>query len=281
MPPVIVNPQDVHAFATEADFQRWLAKNHATQTEIWIRVQKKGSGVRGILITEALDVALCWGWIDAIRKSLDETTYLQRYTPRQKRSPWSLINTAHVARLIEAGRMQPPGYAQIAAAKADGRWDIAYSGARDMKTPPELMAAIDANAKARAMYDTLTSQNRYALAFRLINLKTEAARARRVAEFVEMLARGETFYPNRKTSVLRAEAKAEGQTASVESASKSDGVTTQDVAKSVAKKSATSIAKKVAKSTRAKRAEIVTKKIAKKATNRVAKTVTKKAAKKR
>lgn len=202
MPPVIVNPDRVYSFATEADFERWLAKHHSTETEVWIRIQKKGSGVPGILITEALDVALCWGWIDAIRKSLDEQTFLQRYTPRQKRSPWSLINTAHVARLIKAERMQAPGYAQIAAAKADGRWDIAYSGAKDMKTPPELMVAIDANPKARAMYDTLTSQNRYALAFRLINLKTEAARARRVVEFVAMLARGETFYPNRKTSVL-------------------------------------------------------------------------------
>lgn len=197
MPPVIPNPAAIFEFKTQAAFEKWLEKHHASATEVWIKVHKKASGLASITTAEALDVALCWGWIDAIRKSFDEQSFLQRYTPRQKRSPWSLINTQHVARLIDAKRMQTPGHAQIEAAKSDGRWQVAYSGSRDMKTPADLMAAIDANPKARALYDILSSQNRYALAFRIVNLKTEAARVRKIGEFVAMLARGETFYPNR------------------------------------------------------------------------------------
>ena len=211
MPPVIPNPANIFEFKTESEFERWIAANQAHATEVWIKVHKKGSGLPSITTAEALDVALCWGWIDAIRKSFDDKSFLQRYTPRQKRSPWSLINTHHVARLINAGRMKPAGHAQIEAAKADGRWEIAYTGSRDMKAPADLMAAIDANPKARALYDNLTSQNRYALSFRLVSLKTEAARVRKIATFVEMLARGETIYPNRPTAVLLKELKATGR----------------------------------------------------------------------
>ena len=196
MPPVIPNPANIHEFSSEAEFERWLAKNHATATEVWIKIYKKGSGLPTVTTAEAIDVALCWGWIDAIRKSFDETSFLQRYTPRQKRSIWSIINTDHVARLIKAKRMQEPGHAQIAAAKADGRWEKAYAGSKTMVAPGDLLLAIDANSKARAMYGTLTSQNRYALAFRLGNIKTDAARAKRIAEFVAMLSRGETLHPN-------------------------------------------------------------------------------------
>ena len=212
MPPIIPNPANIHEFSTEAEFERWLAANHAMATEVWIKIQKKGSGVPGILITEALDVALCWGWIDAIRKSFDANTFLQRYTPRQKRSIWSVINTDHVARLIKAKRMQEPGHAQIAAAKADGRWEKAYAGSKSMVAPTDLMNAINANSKARAMYDTLTSQNRYALAFRLVNIKTDATRAKRIADFVAMLSRGETLHPNGSVA-LRAAANGAGKSA--------------------------------------------------------------------
>jgi len=211
MPPVIPNPANIHEFASEADFERWLAKHHATASEIWIKVHKKGSGLATVSTTEALDVALCWGWIDAIRKSLNGTSFLQRYTPRTKKSIWSIINTEHVARLIKAERMQLPGHAQIEAAKADGRWEKAYAGSKTMVAPDDLKSAIHASSKARAMYDTLTSQNRYALAFRLMNIKTEAARKRNIAAFVAMLARGETFYPNKGT--LRAAAKRAAKTA--------------------------------------------------------------------
>lgn len=202
MPPVIIDPNSVHEFRDTTALEKWMAKNHASAAELWIKVHKKGSGLPTITVGEALDVMLCWGWIDGVRKSLDANSFLQRYSRRQKRSPWSLINTQHVARLVTAKRMQAPGQAEIDRAKADGRWDIAYSGSKDMKTPPDLMAAIDANPKARALYDNLTSQNRFALAFRLVNLKTDAARARNIEKFVAMLARGETIYPNRPTAVL-------------------------------------------------------------------------------
>lgn len=211
MPPVIPNPASIYEFKSEADFERWLAANHATATEIWIKIQKKGSGVPGIRITEALDVALCWGWIDAIRKSFDATSFLQRYTPRTKKSIWSVINTEHVARLIKAKRMQVPGHAQIAAAKADGRWERAYAGSKTMVAPDDLLSAIQANGRARAMYDTLTSQNRYALAFRVGNIKTAEARAKRIAEFVAMLSRGETLHPN-GSGASRAAAKGAAKT---------------------------------------------------------------------
>lgn len=240
MPPVIPNPLNIHEFKSQADFERWLARNHNAATEVWIKVHKKASGLPSITPAEALDVALCWGWIDAIRKSFDEKSFLQRYTPRQKRSPWSVINTQHVARLTAAKRMQAPGQAQIDAAKADGRWDIAYSGSRDMKAPPELMDAINANAKAQAMYATLTSQNRYAFSYRLISIKTEATRTKRIAEYVAMLARGETFYPNRSASTLRAEAKAEGRAVSVKKEAPQPLRRAKSVAKSATKKLAAS-----------------------------------------
>lgn len=245
MPPVVVDPKTVFEFETSDAFEAWLAKNHDKEPGLWIKVHKKGSGLKTITTAEALDVALCWGWIDAIRKSFDDQSFLQRYTPRQKRSPWSLINTQHVARLIEAKRMQAPGHAEIDRAKADGRWDIAYTGAKDMKTPPDLMAALDANEKARAMFETLTSQNRYAFSFRLVNLKTAEARERNVRKFVEMLARGETFYPNRPTSVLKKELKEHGRPL------QHDKPTTVEAkkvaAKKVAKKSVKKTAKKAAK----------------------------------
>ena len=204
MPPVIPNPAHIHEFSSEEYFERWLAKNHATATEVWIKVHKKGSGLPTVTTAEALDVALCWGWIDAIRKSFDETSFLQRYTPRQKRSIWSVINTDHVARLVTAERMQVAGLVQVEAAKADGRWAKAYAGSKTMVAPDDLMSAIQANRKARVMYDTLTSQNRYALAFRLANIKTNAARTNRIAEFVAMLSRGETLHPNGSVAVRAA-----------------------------------------------------------------------------
>lgn len=261
MPPVVVDPKSLHEFATIEELESWMRKHHNSTSELWIKVHKKASGLPTVTTAEALDVMLCWGWIDGIRKSLDETSFLQRYSPRQKRSPWSLINTQHVARLIAAKRMQAPGQAEIDRTKADGRWDIAYSGAKDMKTPPDLMAAIDANPKARALYDNLTSQNRYALSFRLVNLKTEAARTRKIQNFVEMLARGETIYPNRPTAVLLKELKEHGRPlmhkkpskAPAKKAGKTAGVKTAKVAtkaaKKGAKKSAVPVVKKVAKKT--------------------------------
>lgn len=200
MPPVIPKPDTVLAFRNEAAFEKWLAKNHATATEIWLKIHKKNSGLETITYHEALDVALCWGWIDGLKKSFDDKSFIQRFSPRQKRSMWSQINTDHIARLTKAGRMQAPGVAQVDMAKKDGRWDIAYSGAKDMKIPDALAAALRQSKKAQAMYDTLTSQNRFALSFRLLNVKTEETRARKVGEYIAMLERGESIYPNRAPS---------------------------------------------------------------------------------
>jgi len=195
MPPVTVDPSKVHEFKNADAFYRWLGKHHARETEVWIKIHKVGSGLPSIKPTEAIDVCLCWGWIDGIRKSFDETSYLQRYTPRGKKSIWSQINVDNVARLIKDGRMTEHGLRQVEAAKADGRWDRAYASGREMKIPADLQAAIDAEPKAKAMLATLSAQNRFALAFRVQNMKTEAGRKKKIETFVAMLKRGETIYP--------------------------------------------------------------------------------------
>src|SRR5690349_14218033 len=195
MPPVKVDPSKVREFKTATAFYAWLSKHHDTENEIWIRIHKVGSGLQSIAPKEAIDVCLCWGWIDAIRKSLDDTSYLQRYTRRGKKSIWSKINVDNVARLIAEGRMTAHGLREVEAAKADGRWDRAYKSGKDMKIPDDLQAAIDAEPEAKAMLATLSAQNRFALAFRTHNMKTEAGRSRKIATFVDMLKRGETIYP--------------------------------------------------------------------------------------
>jgi uncharacterized protein YdeI (YjbR/CyaY-like superfamily) len=195
MAAVIVDPAKVHEFADAKAFYTWLGRHHGTETEVWIKIHKLASGLPSITPKEAIDVVLCWGWIDAIRKGLDDTSYLQRYTPRGKKSVWSKINVDNVARLVKEKRMTPHGLAHVDAAKADGRWDRAYGSGKDLKIPADLQAAIDASAKARKMLATLTEQNRFALAFRVHNLKTEAGRQKKIAAFVAMLERGETIYP--------------------------------------------------------------------------------------
>jgi uncharacterized protein YdeI (YjbR/CyaY-like superfamily) len=198
MAPVVPDPKKITAFRTEPAFERWMRANHARESEIWVRIYKKGAGRASITNGEALDVALCWGWIDGIRKAFDEESYLQRYTPRRAKSIWSQVNRGHVARLMAAGRMQPAGLAQIEAAKADGRWDAAYAPMRSASKdsiPEDLRAAIEANPKARRTFETLGRQNLFALAFRTNNMKTAEGRARKIASLVALLARGETINP--------------------------------------------------------------------------------------
>lgn len=198
MAPVKVDPDKVHEFADHTDFYKWLEKHHDTEEEVWIKIHKVGSGLKSITPKEAIDVVLCWGWIDAIRKGLDDKSFLQRYTRRGKKSIWSKINVDNVARLIEESRMTEHGLEEVEAAKADGRWDRAYGSGKEMKIPDDLQAAIDAEPKAREMLDKLSAQNRFALAFRTHNMKTEAGRKNRIEAFVDMLKRGETIYPQRK-----------------------------------------------------------------------------------
>jgi uncharacterized protein YdeI (YjbR/CyaY-like superfamily) len=195
MAAVNVNMSRVHHFEDAAGFERWLEQHHASEPEVWIKHHKVGSGLPSITHKEAIDVALCWGWIDAIRKSFDERSFLQRYTPRSKRSVWSRINVDNVNRLIAAGRMTAHGLAHVEAAKADGRWARAYAAGSALPIPDDLQAAIDAEPKARAMLATLSAQNRFALAFRVHNMKTDAGRRRKIESLVAMLKRGETIYP--------------------------------------------------------------------------------------
>jgi uncharacterized protein YdeI (YjbR/CyaY-like superfamily) len=198
MAPVVPDKRLIKAFASEAAFDAWLRANHPRETEVWLRISKKGSGKPSISIAEALDVALCWGWIDGIRKGLDEESFLQRYTPRRAGSAWSQINREHVARLTAAGRMRPPGQRQVDAARADGRWDAAYApmrAATAASIPEDLRAAIEADPRARATFATLGRRNLFALAYRTNSMKTPAGRARKIATLVAMLARGETLFP--------------------------------------------------------------------------------------
>jgi uncharacterized protein YdeI (YjbR/CyaY-like superfamily) len=208
MAPVVPNPKRIRPFKNQAAFETWLRANHARQAEIWMRIYKKDSGTPTVTHAQALDVALCWGWIDGLRKALDDESFLQRFTPRRAKSLWSQINRDHVARLTKAGRMQPPGQQQIDAAKADGRWDAAYApirAATRATIPDDLRAAIDANPRARKTFETLGRVNLFALAFRTNNMKTPAGRARKITEIVAMLARGETIVPekNRANSSRR------------------------------------------------------------------------------
>jgi uncharacterized protein YdeI (YjbR/CyaY-like superfamily) len=193
MAPVVVDPRRIRTFATEKAFETWLAKHHASETELYLRIYKKDSGVRTVTNAQAIDVALCWGWIDGLRKSYDEQSFLQRFSPRRAKSVWSDINRGHVARLMEAKRMTPHGLRHVDAAKADGRWAAAYKGSKTMTMPEDLMRAIEADEKALAMFEKLDRQNRFAMAFRVGNLKTAAGREKKIATYVQLLRRGESI----------------------------------------------------------------------------------------
>lgn len=201
MAPIVPNPTKIKTFRTEAAFETWLRRNHARVTELWLRIYKKGSGVPTVTPAQALDVALCWGWIDGLRKAFDEVSFLQRYSPRRPRSLWSQINREHVARLTAEGRMTSHGQREVDAARADGRWDAAYAPMRSATRdtiPDDLRAAIEASPRARKTFRTLGRTNLFALAFRTNNMKTPAGRARKIAELVAMLERGETIVPERR-----------------------------------------------------------------------------------
>ncbi|MFJ9392473.1 YdeI family protein [Nocardioides sp. NPDC101246] len=179
-------------------WRAWLEEHHADTPAVWLVLTKKGGTLTTLAWQTALDEALCFGWIDGQARRRDDQSSFQRFTPRGPKSRWSLRNVEHIGRLEAEGRMTAAGRAAVEAAKADGRWDAAYAGPATAETPPELLAAIAAVPEAQAMYDVLTSQNRFALYHRLTALKTEAARARKVEEFAAMLARHETFYPQKR-----------------------------------------------------------------------------------
>ena len=201
MASIVPDPASIRTFRNAAAFAAWMQANHDRAPEIWLKIHKTRSGLPTVTIAEALDVALCWGWIDGIRKSFDARSFLQRYTPRRPRSAWSQINRDHVARLTAAGRMTPHGQRQVDAAMADGRWDAAYAPMRETTiatVPPDLRAAIEACPPARRTFRTLGRQNLFALVYRTNAVKTAAGRARRIAALVAMLARGETLVAERR-----------------------------------------------------------------------------------
>jgi len=201
MAPVIPNPKKIKRFRTEAAFEVWLRRHHDRETEVWVRIYRKNSGISTIKHAQALDVALCWGWIDGIGKRLDDSSYLQRFSPRRPKSIWSQVNREHIARLTAAGRMKAAGQRQVDAAKADGRWDAAYAPIRRMThdtIPADLRAAIEANPRARKTFKTLGRMNLFALVFRTNNMKTPAGRAKKIAALVAMLERGETIRRERR-----------------------------------------------------------------------------------
>ena len=201
----------IKSFPTAAAFETWLRANHDKEPELWLKIHKKDSGLPTVTAAEALEVALCYGWIDSTRRSFDAQSFLQRYSPRGPKSIWSQINREAIARLTAAGRMTPHGQRQVDAAKADGRWDAAYAPMRELNEetfPADLRAAIDANPRARKTFATLGRQNLFALVFRTNKMKTPAGRATKIAALVDMLARGERLYPEGpRTGAMRTAAK--------------------------------------------------------------------------
>jgi uncharacterized protein YdeI (YjbR/CyaY-like superfamily) len=194
MPGATTPSPDSTLFRNARAFESWLKNNHAKSDGLWLRIAKKGADEPSVTYPEAVEIALCWGWIDGQKKGLDDQHFLQRFTPRRARSIWSKINVDKVAALVEAGRMQPAGQAQIDAARADGRWAQAYDGARTSTVPDDLQAALDASPKAKAFFATINASNRYAVLWRVQTAVKPETRAKRIAQLVEMLARGEVVH---------------------------------------------------------------------------------------
>ena len=180
--------------ASEAEWEAWLDAEHATSDGVWLKFAKKGSGVETVVYAEALDVALCYGWIDSQVARLDERFYLQKFTPRRARSKWSQINREKIEALTKEGRMKPAGLEQVELAKADGRWDAAYSSPANIEVPDDLKAALEASPKAAEFWDGLNKSNRFAILYQLQDAKKPETRARRLEKFVGMLERGEKLY---------------------------------------------------------------------------------------
>lgn len=189
--------EDFLEFPHQGAWAQWLAANHARSTGVWVRHAKKGAPAQTVSHPEALEVALCFGWIDGRKKSAGEHYWLQHWTPRSARSIWSKVNRENALRYIAEGKMQPAGLAEVERAKRDGRWDAAYDPGSTAAIPPDLQAALDAHPGAAAFFATVSSQNRYAVLFRIQTARKPETRAARIAKFAAMLARGETIYPAR------------------------------------------------------------------------------------
>ena len=180
-------------FESKKKFAEWLAKQHDKSAGVWMKLAKKATGIPSVTYAEALDVALCYGWIDGQRNSFDENYFIQKFTPRRPKSIWSKINTEKVERLIESGEMKPSGLKAIEAAKQDGRWDAAYASQKNISVPDDFKSALSKNGKAKTFFESLTGAKRYSFLFRIETAKKAETRAKRILHFVEMLEKGETF----------------------------------------------------------------------------------------
>ena len=192
-----VTPRDelpVMPFSSPGTWETWLEANHEVAPGVWLQIAKKASGIPSVTYSEALDVALCYGWIDGQKAGYDDDYFLQRFTPRRARSKWSKINVDRVGELVKAGRMRPAGTTQVEAAKSDGRWEAAYGGSATITVPDDLQAALDANPAARDFFATINRTNRYAVLYRVHDAKRPETRAKRIATIVQMLAEGRTYH---------------------------------------------------------------------------------------
>jgi uncharacterized protein YdeI (YjbR/CyaY-like superfamily) len=184
----------VHLFADVGEMEAWLEESHETSEGIWLKIAKKGAAEPSVTYAEALELALCFGWIDSQKRGFDDQHFLQRFTPRRPRGRWSKINREKAEALIKSGKMRPGGLAEVEAAKADGRWEAAYAGQRTAKVPPDLQEELDANPLAAGFFASLDSANRYAIIYRLGEAKTPETRERRLKKFLAMLGRGEKIH---------------------------------------------------------------------------------------
>jgi uncharacterized protein YdeI (YjbR/CyaY-like superfamily) len=182
-------------FASQADWETWLDAQHANARGVWIKIAKKATGIPSVTHAEALESALCYGWIDGQRDRFDETYFLQKFTPRRARSGWSRVNVQKVTALIAEGKMRPAGLREVERAQADGRWDTAYEPQSTISVPDDLQRELDANPDAQAFFNTLDSRNRYSILYRLQTAKKAETRAARLQKFVAMLAEGQKIYP--------------------------------------------------------------------------------------
>jgi uncharacterized protein YdeI (YjbR/CyaY-like superfamily) len=189
-----LNTVPIIEFKTAKTFEAWLIKNHDSSNGLWLKISKKDSQKKTISYAEALDIALCYGWIDGQKKTHDEQAWLQKFSPRSSRSIWSKINIGHVERLITEGRMRPAGLKAVEKAKADGRWDKAYDSPSKMTIPDDFITALIKNKKAEAIFRSLNKTNLFSIAFRLQTAKKQETREKLMREIIEMLARGEKFH---------------------------------------------------------------------------------------
>jgi len=184
------DPLKIRAFATSKDLRQWLKVNHAIESELWVKIYKKNTGIQSVTWNDVVIEALCWGWIDGVKRSIDGQAWLQRITPRKARSNWSKRNTEHVERLIREGRMMESGLVHVREAKADGRWENAYV-VSEIEVPADFLAALDSKPNVKQFFETLNKSSRYVIAYGLISAKKPETRERRFAKFMNMLAHGE------------------------------------------------------------------------------------------